>query len=216
MRQYYVYMYLNPLTFEPFYIGKGYSTKGYDRAYRHIRYDLKNGNLHFIRRLKKFTLNGLKPIIHKIFCTNEQIALGLEKGLIKIIGRDDLKTGPLLNLTDGGEGSSGRHIKYGPLSEKTKIKMSSIWSEEKRKEKSIWAKENNIRPPLKSRTKPPRVKVGRSWWNNGKISVRGMKPEGNEWVKGRLISKCSCINCHVELPINTLKQHQTGKYCYVL
>ena len=51
---------------------------------------------------------GLEPIIIKYQMNlPEKEALDLEIDMIKIIGRNDLKLGPLLNLTDGGEGISG-------------------------------------------------------------------------------------------------------------
>lgn len=51
---------------------------------------------------------GLKPIILKVSVNIFEIdAFELEKKLIHVIGRRDLKKGPLTNLTDGGEGIVG-------------------------------------------------------------------------------------------------------------
>lgn len=69
-----------------------------------------------INKIRKET--GNKPIIiHYKESLFESDAFDLETRLIKTIGRKDLGLGPLLNLTDGGEGESGRII-----SEETRIK----------------------------------------------------------------------------------------------
>lgn len=51
---------------------------------------------------------------------NEQEAFEIEIALIKAIGRIDLGTGPLVNLTDGGDGASGSHLS--PLQRATRSK----------------------------------------------------------------------------------------------
>ena len=52
---------------------------------------------------------------------DENDAFELETYWIKRIGRNDLKNGPLVNFTNGGEGSSGR-----PMNEKTKAVLRKI------------------------------------------------------------------------------------------
>jgi hypothetical protein len=116
MNQYYVYAYLDPrkpgnfqygewqFDAEPLYIGYG---KG-DRKEFHLReanYHSCNTNPHKKRRIQAILRDNLKPII--IVCKDNieiEEARSLERFLIRLIGRDDLSTGPLLNLTDGGEG----------------------------------------------------------------------------------------------------------------
>jgi len=110
---FYAYLYVDPITFEPFYVGKGQG----DRALSHFEYGVI-GNPHFERRLKKMLKEQKVPFIQKISCSTEKEAFNLERGLIKLIGRADLKRGPLLNLTDGGEGPAGRKS-----SEKVKKRM---------------------------------------------------------------------------------------------
>ena len=113
---FYVYIYLNPLKqYEPFYVGKGSKI----RAYNHLKENLYNRHFNFtIKKIQRETNNNPIIIIYeKNLSENE--AFNIEKELIKIIGRRDLKTGSLCNLTEGGDGSSGRiHT------EKTKRKMS--------------------------------------------------------------------------------------------
>lgn len=115
---YYVYLYLNPLLndafiygdynfqFEPFYVGKGKN----DRCNFHLNESKKNNSKKYpvINKIKKILKSNLEPIIIKIKENlTECDAFILEKELIHIIGRKDLKKGPLKNVTDGGEGASG-------------------------------------------------------------------------------------------------------------
>jgi len=129
MNNFYIYIYLDPrkkgnynygsykFEYEPFYVGKGkikYNEKGnvlYDRC------EIICGrNPHFINKINKIKENGLEPIAVKI---KENMIEGdsflLEIELIKLIGRNDLGEGTLINFTDGGEGGSG-HV----VSEKTR------------------------------------------------------------------------------------------------
>ena len=95
---YYSYLYYyNEL---PIYVGKGSG----NRANVHIQYG--SHNLYLDRKLKKMKKENLDTIIKIIPTENEPEAYELEKFLIEIIGRKDLKTGSLLNNTTGGEGNS--------------------------------------------------------------------------------------------------------------
>lgn len=118
---FYIYIYLDPrklgryyygkyrFDYEPFYVGKGSKDRGFK---------IKN------KRRSNFLLNkihktGTPLIIIYKKGLSEKKAFNIEKELIKRIGRRDLKTGPLCNLTDGGEGISGHSH-----SSETKVKIS--------------------------------------------------------------------------------------------
>jgi uncharacterized protein YxeA len=116
MNNFYVYVFLDPrkpsqfnyngyeLTYEPFYVGKGKNK----RCYNHLReWSLKHKTLKN-NKIKSLLKLGLTPIIVKLFLNLSEVeAFSKEKEIIKFIGRFDLGLGPLLNMTDGGEGNSG-------------------------------------------------------------------------------------------------------------
>lgn len=121
MKKCYVYCYLNPLKpgnfiyntligdvefdFEPFYIGKGSNKRYLD----HLNYPNKDKNDFKQNVINKIIKESNKaPLIQfvKKELSSEE-ALLLEINLISSIGRRSLKKGPLTNLTDGGEGTSG-------------------------------------------------------------------------------------------------------------
>ena len=130
---YYVYIYLDTrkpglylydkykFAYEPFYVGKGHG----NRYISHLKFaksnKIKDSNylkMNKIKKIIKETNND--PIIHIIENNlTEKNAFNLEKQLISIIGRIDKKTGPLTNLTDGGEGKVGNI-----LNEESKNKIS--------------------------------------------------------------------------------------------
>jgi hypothetical protein len=76
----------------PFYIGKGYGRRAYDKNHTRHWHNVVNKHGYEIR----FLAEGL----------SETDAFWLEKQLIGMFGRADLGRGPLVNMTDGGEGAS--------------------------------------------------------------------------------------------------------------
>lgn len=122
--QYYTYIYLDPekpghytysgmsFLFEPFYVGKGVGGRKYVHLTRDIKYESNKLKARKIAKLKnKF---DLQTYIVTINADSESIALELERQLITEIGRRDIRTGPLCNLTEGGDGS----FEVGPLTRK--------------------------------------------------------------------------------------------------
>jgi group I intron endonuclease len=100
---------------EPFYIGIGKNVK---RAYSY-----QSRNIHWKR-----IINLIEYEVEILFddLTWEEACIK-EQEFIKLYGRQDLGLGPLVNMTDGGEGTIGHKP-----SEETKKKLS-----ESRKEKQI-------------------------------------------------------------------------------
>lgn len=102
---FYVYVYYDPRedkNNEPIYVGKG--TR--DRSGVHWTHGARNR--FFKSVLKKIRALNLKPLVEIVErFDSEQDAHNAEKELISYYGRRDLGLGPLLNLTDGGEGVCG-------------------------------------------------------------------------------------------------------------
>jgi hypothetical protein len=113
MEKYYVYAHYKPGETEPFLVGKGFgyrakSKYGRNKWWKHI--------------VNKY---GYEV---RIICeqVSEDVALWLETELIKAWGRADQHAGPLVNMTNGGEGSSGRKsvLKGVPKPEEQRRKIS--------------------------------------------------------------------------------------------
>lgn len=100
---FYVYMYRDPSrNNEPIYIGKGKN----NRSKVHMRL---TGKSPLTNRLKHMLDNNIQPIIeYLIKDVEEDVAFENEIKFIMEYGRKDLGRGPLLNLTAGGDGVSGR------------------------------------------------------------------------------------------------------------
>jgi hypothetical protein len=97
-RDYYVYVVFRP-NGEPCYVGKGRRTR-----WKHHQWG-QSHNRHLKAIYEK--ANGELPIWKaQEGLTNEQ-ALDTERALIAALGRADRKAGPLVNLTDGGDGMEG-------------------------------------------------------------------------------------------------------------
>lgn len=114
---YYTYVLIDPVTRQPFYVGKGTG----NRMYHHWRNrNAKNiGNPVVKQKLKQIEVQNLKPIYERVlFNVDEKTALYKEQELIQLYGRLDIGTGILCNFTDGGE------------------RGSSSWSPQTRKRKS--------------------------------------------------------------------------------
>jgi len=167
---------------EPFYVGKGKGTRCYD----HFRDRNKDKLFKSNKIIKIYKETGKKPIIYMPFKNiSEQEAFDKEIELINLIGRYDLKLGPLTNLTDGGEGNSNR-------SEETKKKISNstkgkTFSKETRKKISE-SKKGDKNPNFnKHLSKETKQKISK------KLKNKEVKKETREKIsiihKGKVLSK---------------------------
>jgi hypothetical protein len=109
---FYAYIYRDPTRQnEPFYVGKGKGSRA--------KYHLRRSDRHpLVQRIQHIKSLGKSPSIEVIQALDEDHSLFLEVCLIDVLGRKNLDKGPLLNLTDGGEGRSGTIT-----SEETKAKL---------------------------------------------------------------------------------------------
>lgn len=154
MKDFYVYVYLDPrkpgqftygelsFEFEPFYIGKGK-----DRRWKRHLNEAKNGkNQYRHHKIRSIWGSGQEPVILKLNQgISESEAHDIETAYIKLIGRD-----VLTNLTDGGDGTSGRHV--GPESRlKARESHIDLWTDEKRKRQSDIVKSGMTDEVIKKR-----------------------------------------------------------------
>jgi hypothetical protein len=114
MEEYCVYFHINPLKNEIFYVGKG-------RVRTKRAYSKDSRNPHWKNIVKNY---GYIVDIIETGLYNEE-AIKKEMFYINKIGRSDLGKGPLVNMTDGGEGLNGikRNKRKSP-SEETRKRMS--------------------------------------------------------------------------------------------
>lgn len=94
---FYVYLYFRPDGITPCYVGKGHGK-------RWRRHERETRNPHLARIIK--AAGGRLPKIKISEGLSEPAAFSIEMFLIKMIGRE-ANGGPLVNMTDGGEGASG-------------------------------------------------------------------------------------------------------------
>lgn len=97
---FYVYVIFR-LNGTPCYVGKG-------KGNRYLDHAKGSHNIHLRRIYKKSDRELPAVILQEGLC--EQDAFAAEMALIAVIGRLGNKTGPLVNMTDGGEGTSGHVV----------------------------------------------------------------------------------------------------------
>ena len=102
MWRHYVYIHFRESDHTPFYVGKG-AMRARDKVQNYSRAKADHSNSHWQNIVNKHGV--LINVIAS--CKTDLEAQRLEKEIIAAIGRYDLGTGPLVNLTDGGEGHAG-------------------------------------------------------------------------------------------------------------
>ncbi len=151
MMKFYVYAYMRE-DGTPYYIGKGTG----DRAYRQHR----RGEVMYDPPSKdriKILKNDMSEFDAYV-CENEMILK---------YGRKDIETGILINMSDGGEGTSGRPCSDVCKERTRETNTGKVHTEETRRKVSEAVK-------------------GRRWWNDGERDKHCKESPGEEWVLGRL------------------------------
>lgn len=91
-------------TGEPFYIGKGSQKRAWDHE-QEARRGKRSHKCHIIRDMWSRGHEPITVMLHEGL--TETTANEYEMAFIRAIGRADLGLGPLANLTDGGDGTTG-------------------------------------------------------------------------------------------------------------
>ncbi len=148
--QYYTYAWLRE-DMTPYYIGKGIR----DRAYRPHR----RGNTYMSAPPKERVLFLKKNL-------TEFDAYKHENYIISILGLKS-ESGILINMSYGGEGSSGRKPSQYCIQRTKETNIGKILNEEHKKSISKQVSQ-------------------RRWWNNGEVDKHTIECPGEGWVLGRL------------------------------
>lgn len=107
--EFYVYLWKDPKDDTPRYVGKGKNNRAWDHAKPHG----SNKRVRNMIRKRRQAGHNPQPILYH--CVDEQHALQMEMFWIYMFGREDLGSGTLFNLTDGGEHFKGVIHKKGQI-----------------------------------------------------------------------------------------------------
>ena len=118
-KRFYTYAYLREDR-TPYYIGKGSAKRIYAKNRKHIKPPKDKARIIFLKQN-----------------LTEDEAFKHEKYMIVVFGRKDLGTGILHNMTDGGEGGSGRIINEDTREKLRKLSFEKYHNEETKKKISI-------------------------------------------------------------------------------
>ena len=105
---YYTYLLLHPDTNLPFYVGMGKNKRYLNHVNNARLPPNKRRRGHKLGILRKLLREGKEPIYSfYVVDVSRDVAITCEKALIAKYGREDLGTGILTNLTNGGDGRDG-------------------------------------------------------------------------------------------------------------
>ena len=150
MNKFYIYFHINPIKKEVFYVGKGSGKRAYD---------LNERNDFWKNTVNKY---GEPIIIIVKDNISETYAFELEKAYIKILGRRNINEGTLVNLTEGGEGTSGYKFTDETKKVLSNLKIGIKKSEEHKKKMSISAKKRGPNQLGRKRTEESKKKSSES------------------------------------------------------
>lgn len=189
---FYVYAYINAITGNPYYIGKGKNKRAYSK-HAGVSLPKNKSNILFIET--KLSEIG---------------ALAIERKLIRWWGRKDLGTGVLLNRTDGGEGVSGAIFGV-----ETRKKMSTAKLGKPLPPRTD-EHSKKIGDALRGRTtdwgKNPANRLAISKAMMGRKISKDWRAKISTTLSGRTYYMYSCICCKKEVPVNNITQHYNSHY----
>lgn len=136
-----MYNYSCPIRKEVIYVGCGCKARPFQHLKRKDNHPLTN-------RISWIRNQGQEPIIEitEYDCeVREEISIR-EIYQIHIIGRKDLNQGPLLNLTDGGEGVTGLKWSEESKLNSSKMRKGAVWTQEHKDNISMGVKLSLLDP----------------------------------------------------------------------
>lgn len=123
-KDFYVYLHRKATTGEVFYVGKGQDDRGWETTTGRNKY------WHNVVRKHGFYVEIV------ISGVQEWYAFEVEFNMIALYGREDTGHGNLVNMTDGGQGESGRHTPESTRQKISKANSGKIASKETREKMS--------------------------------------------------------------------------------
>lgn len=198
MKQFYAYVHAR-LDCSIFYVGKGHGERFRDFTSR---------NLHHQNIVRKHGKDNI--LIGRLDCSSEQVAFDLEKGLIKCLRRAGVR---LVNLTDGGEGTSGlKHTKEHRKKNSDAQKVAQSRPEViEKKRKALLGRTQTSESNLKRSETLKKIRNTKEYHDRHSAAIRG-RPQTPEHVRKRMKSS--------ELPVQCVETGQVfrsgveaGRWC---
>ncbi len=154
----------------PYYIGKG---RGYRAFYKHKQ---------LVRQPSADRILFLKRNL------TEEEAFKHEVYMIAVLGRKDLGTGILRNLTDGGEGNTGWKAPVEWREKARQRRLGAKWSEEIKRKIGEKHKNKIVSEKTKEKLRKNAFKVTGWFWITNDIEETMIAPDAlmpESWRKGR-------------------------------
>jgi hypothetical protein len=177
------------LTGIPCYVGQGNK----DRPFKHIKRALRgqHTNLH-LARIIRGTKGKLPVCVIRTGLTRKE-AVEMEMALIKVIGREDLGTGPLVNRTDGGEGPTNMIFSKSARKKISQAGLGNQYAVGGSKDPEVRRKADAIRSKASlemwadKKRRAEIVTAQKAFWTPAKRKAQGKRI--SEWVRAAKLRK---------------------------
>ncbi len=170
--RFYTYAYLREDR-TPYYIGKGQGNRAHQRRHKGIKPPEDKSRIIFLKQ----NLTEREAFKHEIY-------------MIAVLGRKDLGTGILYNMTNGGEGAAGAIRSEEHKKSLLEGRLNYSYTDEVKERIRNTLKEKNIKPPSRKGTKH-----NEEYFNKRcKKFYEIVNPEGEIYITNRLKNFCKVNN----------------------